>query len=217
MTNPDAMALRFQFENAEQQERAATFGMWIFLATEVLMFGTLFTAYGIYRLWYGDAFMAASNHMDLLLGGLNTAVLLTSSLTMALAVDAARKGKNTSVVIFLIATMLIGTLFLGVKFYEYWDHWQKAEFPGRGFRFEPGYSGHAELFFFFYFLMTGLHAVHMIIGLGILGLLALGARLGSFSATYNTPVEMTGLYWHFVDIVWVFLYPLFYLVGRHLH
>jgi cytochrome c oxidase subunit 3 len=216
-TNSAELALRFQFEDEEQQRRAANVGMWVFLATELLMFGTLFTAYGIYRLWYGEAFMAGSNRMDLLLGGINTAVLLTSTFTMALAVHAAQRDRDYHLTLFLIATILIGTLFLGIKFYEYWHHWQNGEFPGLNFRMQPDLGRRAEMFFFFYFVMTGLHAVHMIVGLGLLFLLALGATFGMFTPRYHTPVELTGLYWHFVDIVWIFLYPIFYLVGRHLH
>ncbi|MEX0718188.1 MAG: cytochrome c oxidase subunit 3 family protein [Planctomycetaceae bacterium] len=206
-----------QFDDAEQQFDAARLGMWLFLATEVLFFGGLFTGYAIYRAMYPAAFHLASTRLDVVWGTVNTAVLLVSSLTMALAVHAAQSNDRRGCGRFLVATMLLGAAFLGVKAYEYVHKFHEHLLPGPAF--DAGElaarvpSGQVELFFSFYFAMTGMHAVHMLIGLGLLSWLWLHARRGRFSSEYHTPVEMTGLYWHFVDIVWVFLFPLLYLIG----
>jgi cytochrome c oxidase subunit 3 len=217
MTLPSALALRFQFETEEQQKAAAYAGMWFFLATEVVMFGALFTSWSVYRTLYENAFAVGSNLMDVRLGTLNTAVLLTSSLAMALAVRSAAIGRQHLIVLFLIVTMTLGAVFLGIKFYEYWEHYHAGEMPGFNWTHQGPETGHVEIFYLFYYIMTGLHAVHMLIGMGLLGVLTARAALGRFTAEYHTPVEIVGLYWHFVDIVWVFLFPLFYLTGRHLH
>lgn len=217
MTSPSSLGLRFQFESREQQRTAAETGMWMFLATEILMFGALFTAWAVYRMWYPEPFAMASNRMDLSLGAVNTAVLLTSSLMMALAVLSSQVGQRRLIVLFLILTMLLGAAFLGVKAYEYRHHYSAGEMPGFNWTWDGEASQQVQMFFVFYYAMTGLHALHMVIGLGLLAVLASRAALGRFDAGYHTPVEMTGLYWHFVDIVWVFLFPLFYLTGRHLH
>jgi cytochrome c oxidase subunit 3 len=190
--------------------------MWFFLATEILMFGALFTAYAVYRMYYGHEFAVGSNLMEIWAGAINTAVLLTSSLTMALAVYSSESGRQDLLLLFLALTMFLGAVFLGIKFYEYHHHWADAKLPGFNFRYEGQGASHVEMFFMFYFIMTGLHAFHMVVGLGILTVLWFRALLGSFTAEYHTPIEIAGLYWHFVDIVWVFLFPLFYLVGRHL-
>jgi cytochrome c oxidase subunit 3 len=217
MTTTEDLARRFQFATREQQHEVAEVGMWVFLATEILMFGALFTTYSVYRMYYADGFALGSAHNDIVLGAINTAVLLTSSFTMVLAVWSAQAGKQSLIVTFLLLTMLFGTVFLGIKFYEYYVHWQEALVPGFNFRFEGGPRGHVEMFFLFYFIMTGLHAFHMIVGLGIMAVMTGRAALGTFTAGYHTPVQILGLYWHFVDVVWVFLFPLFYLIGRHLH
>jgi len=189
--------------------------MWVFLATEVMMFGGLFTTYAVYHMYYGHAFATGSNMMEISLGAINTAVLLTSSLTMALAVFASRVNSKMAIV-FVIATMVFGALFLGIKFYEYYSHWEEGQVPGFNFRYSGPEAMHVELFFLFYFVMTGLHAVHMLVGMGLLTTLLVRLRIGTVGPGYDTPVDITGLYWHFVDIVWVFLFPLFYLVGRHM-
>jgi cytochrome c oxidase subunit 3 len=201
-----------------QQKEAASLGMWVFLVTEILFFGGLFLAYTIYRWQYARAFAHASQHMDVTLGTVNTAVLIFSSLTMAMAVHSAATGRRKLLIGFLVATMILGAAFLGIKAVEYTDHIHHHLFPGPGFHYPvPGDAKAAELFFSLYFAMTGLHALHMIVGLGILTTLLLMARRGRFTPEYNTPVEVSGLYWHFVDIVWIFLFPLLYLIGRHLH
>jgi len=275
------------FDDAEQQFEAAQLGMWLFLATEILFFGGLFAGYTLYRAWYPHAFADGSSHLDYWLGTINTGVLLTSSLTMVLAVHAAQTNDNKATRNFLIATMILGSVFLGVKAYEYWHKWHDHLVPGENFNLvytmkkhthAPGAvvgaiervdlrellldvddrlvhqplpedaeveinrapaeiadlregmvarvftddegtthvqaeSKQIEIFFSFYFGMTGLHALHMVIGMGLLAIIAVAAHKEKFSAAYFTPVEIIGLYWHFVDIVWVFLFPLLYLIG----
>jgi cytochrome c oxidase subunit 3 len=205
-----------QFDDAAQQHHASWLGMWIFLATEVMFFGGLFTGYAFYRSAYPQAFADASNHLEILLGAINTAVLICSSFTMALAVHSAETDRRKASVNFLLLTIVLGAVFLGIKFSEYHAKFAEHLVPGSSFRFEGPLARPAEIFFSFYFAMTGMHALHMVIGIGLLTWLALKARRGRFSSSYFTPVELVGLYWHFVDIVWIFLFPLLYLAGRHL-
>lgn len=209
-------ALRFQFATREQQHATATAGMWIFLATEILMFGALFLSYAVMRTWYVHAFAIGSNHTEMLVGAVNTGVLLTSSFTLVFALVSIEENRTRATLIFLVLTMLLGLVFLGVKAHEYHQHWVDGTVPGLKWSFKGPESQHVEMFFIFYFVMTGLHAVHMIVGLGLLAVLCFRVMLGTVNAEYATPMEITGLYWHFVDCVWVFLFPLFYLVGRHL-
>ena len=209
--------LHHQFDSMEQQKDASSLGMWVFLVTEILFFGGLFLAYTVYRAKYPLAFAEASRHLDITLGTFNTAVLIISSLTMAMAVYSAATGSRRAIVVFLLLTMALGAVFLGVKAVEYTHKFHDHLVPGPNFRF-PGADAHqAEIFFSLYFAMTGLHAAHMIIGIGLLTVLVLHARKGRYGPEYHTPVEVSGLYWHFVDIVWIFLFPLLYLIGRHLH
>jgi cytochrome c oxidase subunit 3 len=204
------------FDDLEQQHAASWIGMWVFLATEVMFFGGMFAGYTVYRYWYAQAFASASNHLDVWLGAINTVVLIGSSFTMALAVYNAEAGRTKALIRFLLLTIVLGLVFLGIKFYEYHTKFAEHLVPGSSFKFEGPLARQAEIFFSFYFAMTGMHAVHMIIGIGLLAALIVKARRGLFSGLYNTPVELTGLYWHFVDIVWIFLFPLLYLLGRHL-
>ena len=208
-------ALAHQFDDLRQQKEAATLGMWVFLVTEVLFFGGLFAAYSIYRAWYPDAFAAASHHLDLRLGTINTVVLITSSLTMALAVHAAETDNRSRLMLLLTLTFVLGTVFLGIKGVEYYHKFQEHHVPGPSFQFEAEYFQHAQVFLSLYFVMTGLHAVHMFIGLGVLVWMLVWAWNGTITREYASPIEISGLYWHFVDIVWIFLFPLLYLIGRH--
>ncbi len=209
-------ALQHHFDTLGQQQAASTLGMWLFLATEVLFFGGMFLAYTLYRTWYPDAWVAASHHLDVIWGGVNTLVLIVSSLTMALAVRAAQLGNRSHQVLFLVLTMVLGAAFLGIKAVEYADKFEHHLVPGPNFLFDdPRYARAAQIFFSVYFAMTGIHALHMVIGLGLLLWLLVKAQRGVFTAAYYTPVEMVGLYWHFVDIIWIFLFPLLYLVGHH--
>lgn len=286
--------LRHQFDDMKQQVDSVTIGMWVFLAQEIMFFGALFTVYLVFRSKYPMAFAAGSNHLDPFWGGLNTLVLIVSSLTMALAVYSAQKGKRNAQVILILLTMLFGSVFLGVKAIEYTGKYEHGQIPVNGWNkvvkegehkeeavvplpletrasaatteeahanprgdfhideevakpikeiiekqyslpedesfltesenfgyFSGGefdnvkFSQKVQIFFWIYFVLTGLHAVHMIIGLGIMTWLLYKAWKGSFSADFYSPVEISGLYWHFVDIVWIFLFPLLYLLGRH--
>lgn len=190
--------------------------MWLFIAQEIMFFGGLFLAYVVYRSAYPEAFAAASHHLDLRFGAANTAVLIASSLTMALAVHAAQLGNRKGLIGFLIATIALGSVFLGIKVVEYHDKFLHHLVPGSSFIFEPATLEHqAEMFYSLYFMMTGLHALHMVIGVGILLGLVYFARKGRYTPAYFSPVELSGLYWHFVDIVWIFLFPFLYLISRH--
>jgi cytochrome c oxidase subunit III len=234
-----------QFETLEQQKETSTLGMWIFLMTEVLFFGGLFMTYTINRHAYSAAFGMGGNTLDLKLGGLNTVILIMSSLTMAMSVWAAQVGKKKQVTAFLIATLILGTAFLGVKGIEYKQKYDHHLIPGRSFDIafcvnnpsacgltasgleaekkeieeafarDPELNSHAQLYFSLYFGMTGLHALHMVIGAGLLVWLIIESLAQRYGPGYNTPVEVTGLYWHFVDIVWIYLFPLLYLIDRH--
>ena len=243
-------ALVHQFDDMDQQKEASTFGMWVFLLTEIMMFGGLFAAYLIYRIKYYDSFVAGSTSIDVTWGFINTLVLIGSSLTMALAVSAAQRGIVRLQQVFIVLTMVLGVVFLGVKAVEYHQKYVEHHIPGGIFgtfdavtnypgqeaniaeevakekvkvnklspeaaeKFGKETAKQAEIFFCFYFAMTGLHALHMIIGLGLMTWLLLRVSRGEFGPEYFTPVELGGLYWHFVDIVWIFLFPLLYLINR---
>jgi cytochrome c oxidase subunit 3 len=270
--------LAHHFESMEQQREAGTLGMWWFLLTEIMFFGGMMLAYTVYRHMYFDAFAKGSDVLSIWWGTFNTAVLIGSSLTMALAVFHAQLGNQKKVVMFLLFTIILGCVFLRVKYIEYSDKFTEHVFPAGDYRWpivheadrpnnpgdllmmlvgiEPlngsvdaqheafpekvttkyaeskayygvdgaipenaqdsGFGGHVRMFFWLYFAMTGFHALHMIIGIGLLLLLMWRTRRGDFSREYHSYIELTGLYWHFVDIVWIFLFPLLYLVDRHL-
>ncbi len=217
-------ALAHHFDNLEQQREAGALGMWVFIAQEVMFFGGLFLVYLVYRMKYPDAFAAASNHLNWKLGTFNTAVLIGSSLTMALAVWATQVGRSRKVqVAFMAATLFLGSVFLAVKAVEYTDKYHDGLIPFAGM-FHPTENAHfppevsiknIQMFYWIYFAMTGLHALHMVIGIGILLPIMWAAWRGRYSPEYHAPVELFGLYWHFVDIVWIFLFPLLYLLGAH--
>ncbi len=209
--------LQHQFESMEQQLEASTLGMWLFLVTEVMFFGGLFMAYLLYRVWYPEAWAEGSKELDIQLGAINTAVLIGSSLTMAFAVRSAQTGGRNSTVVWLILTMVLGLVFLIIKFFEYKHKFELNHVPGPNFEFEGPNAPQVQIFLSLYFAMTGLHALHMLIGFGLLSVIAWMAYKGRFSPEWYTPVEMSGLYWHFVDIVWIFLFPLLYLVDRAHH
>jgi cytochrome c oxidase subunit III len=237
-----------QYHTLEQQKESATLGMWIFLATEILFFGGLFLTYTINRHTYAQVFAISSRTIVLKWGAINTVVLIGSSLTMAMSVWSAQVGKKKLVPVFLILTLTLGTVFLGIKAIEYHDKYVEHHIPGLSFDMyfctdNPEACGlrdedlarekaeldqltkavggpvavnsHSQLFFSLYFGMTGLHALHMIVGAGLLVWLIRQSLKGRFTPEYNTPVENIGLYWHFVDIVWIYLFPLLYLIDRH--
>jgi cytochrome c oxidase subunit III len=231
LSSAHASTLAHHFDSYEQQRESASLGMWLFVSQEIMFFGGLFTTYLMARLRHPHAFAIASSHLDLELGGFNTVVLILSSLTMAFAVRAAQQGKGKRIVAFILATLLLGLVFVGVKAVEYTEKYTEHLIPGQGFHFHLDHHGAelaakhglteetvqagTEMFFSLYFAMTGLHALHMIIGMVILLFYIRPALRGRYNADYHNPIECFGLYWHFVDIVWIFLFPLLYLLGRH--
>jgi cytochrome c oxidase subunit III len=219
-----------------QQVDATSFAMWLFLLTEIMFFGGLFTAYLIYRNWYYPAFVVGSHQLDIMWGTLNTGVLITSSFTMAMGVWCAETRRKSALVLCLVLTFILGLAFLGIKTIEYGEKISKHHVPGFHFStktfvdpesdkevFEKyhdkpltgGMERHTEVYFSLYFAMTGMHAMHMIIGIAILGFMIFRAQAGAYTTGHVTFVENFGLYWHFVDIVWIFLFPLLYLISRH--
>ena len=227
---------RHHFESMEQQVDATSFAMWLFLLTEIMFFGGLFTAYLIFRNWYYPAFVVASHQLNIFWGTLNTGVLITSSFTMAMGVWCAEMRKKGGLVLCLVLTFLLGLVFLGIKYIEYSEKIEKNHVPGFHYSLksftdpasdkevfeayhdkplDEGMARHTELYFSLYFAMTGMHALHMIIGIGILAFMILRARAGAYTTGHITFVENFGLYWHFVDIIWIFLFPLLYLISRH--
>src|ERR1043165_7008326 len=231
-------ALQHHFENMEQQREAGTLGMWVFLVTEIMFFGGMFLAYTVYRSLYPAAFASASNHLDITLGAVNTGVLILSSFTMAMAVYFTQIGRQRAPVICLVLTLVLGLTFLGIKAVEYRDKYVDRLVPGylipsRPFGPEVQQEGQpfdehklhllpgatvrqVEMFYWLYFAMTGMHALHMIIGAGLIITLIYLSLKERLDPEYHSPVEVVGLYWHFVDIIWIFLFPLLYLLGRHL-
>jgi cytochrome c oxidase subunit III len=226
---------RHHFETMEQQEDATGFAMWLFLLTEIMFFGGLFTAYLIYRNWYYPAFVAGSHQLNIFWGTLNTGVLILSSFTMAMGVWCAEMRKQSGLVLCLVLTFILGLGFLGIKTIEYKEKFEKHHVPGLHYSVQSfvnpagdkeaseygdkplmlDMARHTELYFFLYFAMTGMHALHMIIGIAILGFMIFRARVGAYTTGHVTFVENFGLYWHFVDIIWIFLFPLLYLISRH--
>jgi cytochrome c oxidase subunit 3 len=203
-----------QFATLAQQTDTATFAMWVFLATEVLFFGGMLLAYAVYRGTYSQGFMEAGRETKIVIGTVNTAILLTSSFTMAWAVHAATKGHRRALTTLLAVTAAFGLVFLGLKGFEYYQEWNEHSVPGLNFHKDSPHAHAIEIFYFLYFMLTGVHGIHVTVGIGIVATMAVRAWRGAFSRIRYTPVEITGLYWHFVDIVWIFLYPLIYLMGR---
>jgi cytochrome c oxidase subunit 3 len=212
--------LAHQFDDLEQQKDASTLGMWAFLATEVMFFGGLFTAFTVYRISYPETFAKASTYMARWLGAFNTGVLLCSSYTVVLAVAAAQENRRRDIVKWLLLTIVLAAAFLCFKGYEYYHEYKEHLVPFANWsdidhdgtpRF-PTHPHAAKIYFLLYFIMTGIHATHMVIGIGIFAVIALQAARGRYSAEYYNPVEISGLYWHFVDAVWIFLFPLLYLL-----
>jgi cytochrome c oxidase subunit 3 len=227
---------RHHFETIAQQNDATNFAMWLFLLTEIMFFGGLFTAYLIYRNWYYPAFVEASHQLQIGWGTANTAVLITSSFTMAMGVWCAEMKRKSGLVLCLVLTFLLGLVFLGIKTIEYSEKWEKFHVPGIHYSMQSflnpasdpevyneyhdkplpaDVAVHTEMYFFLYFAMTGMHALHMIIGIAILAFMIARAQAGAYTTGHVTFVENFGLYWHFVDIIWIFLFPLLYLISRH--
>ncbi|HYU47833.1 MAG TPA: cytochrome c oxidase subunit 3 family protein [Terriglobales bacterium] len=226
----ESPALLHHFATKSQQKNAASLGMWLFLAQEVMFFGGLFCAYLVYRYKYFGDFGSASQQLDIRLGTINTVVLICSSLTVVLGIRAVQLGRCRELVFWLLATILLGLAFLGIKADEYAEKFERHHVPGASFSYHellPGQAKfpaaerqyanphHAEMFFSLYFAMTGMHALHMVVGVGLFGFLAYMAWHGKYTTDYYTPIENAGLYWHFVDVVWIYLFGLLYLIDRH--
>jgi cytochrome c oxidase subunit III len=221
----DPPILSHQFDDLDQQSEASLVGMWLFLATEVMFFGGLLTAFAVYRSTTPQEFALASKHLNVALGCLNTVVLLGSSFTMAMAVRAAQLRAHRALLVWLAMTMALGAGFLGIKAVEYTSDYHEKLIPGWNFQIPEEDRSvvdqqaldprKMEMFYVLYFFMTGLHAVHLVIGIALVGVMALLSWRRWFSGGGATQIEVTGLYWHFVDIVWVFLYPLLYLIDVH--
>lgn len=214
MSQPEVKTFPFlhsHFHSPSQQSSAAKLGMWIFLAQEILFFGGLFMAYAFVRYFYPETMLAAHEHLSVPMGALNTLILLTSSLTMALGVRAAQTGNQKQLQIQLILTILLALAFMVVKGFEYTHKFHEGFFPGKYYA-GTGIEGSPHIFFGLYFTMTGLHALHVLVGVGVLAWIYIRAKKGEFGPNYYTPVETAGLYWHLVDLIWIFLFPLLYLV-----
>jgi cytochrome c oxidase subunit III len=220
--NPGQPAhLKHYFVTSDQQFDAAKMGMWLFLVTEILLFSGMFVTYAVYRVWHPEVFAQSAQLLDWKAGGFNTLLLLLSSFTVAHGIQRIQRGDRRGLVRNLVITLLCAAGFMIVKYFEYTGKWQHGIFPGASFAPEGLYHGHelsqfdipfAPQFFSIYFVMTGIHGVHVLVGMGIFVWLIVRAQRGDFSAEYYTPVELTGLYWHLVDIIWIFLFPLLYLI-----
>lgn len=201
------------FAEPEQQKDSAKFGMWVFLLTEILFFGGLFCAYAIYRAWHPEMFINAHHALDWKLGCLNTFVLVTSSLTIALGIRSFQLNRQKEGIYLLTATVLLAATFMVVKYFEYSHKFHLGQLPGKFYHYTGIEGTNPHIFFSIYFTMTGLHGLHVLIGIGVIIWLILRANKGHFHSEYYTPVEVTGLYWHLVDLIWIFLFPLLYLIG----
>jgi cytochrome c oxidase subunit 3 len=212
---PDGSAaarLAHHFPDLEKQTHAARLGMWLFLATEVMLFTGLFTAYSIYRYLFFETFRQASQRIDVGIGTANTYVLITSSLSVALALHFAKENRGRLASLLLWITVVFGLVFMTLKAVEYGHHFEEGQLPGPYYSFTGVQGPGASMFFVLYFLMTGLHGIHVLVGMGVLSVLAVLAWRGAFSRAYHTPIELGALYWHLVDLIWIFLYPLLYLI-----
>ncbi len=205
--------VQHHFADAEQQRESAKLGMWIFLLTEILLFGGLFVAYGIFRAWNPEMFLNAHKALDVNLGTINTIVLITSSLTMALSIHAMQLNKRSQTVMFLLMTLIFAAVFLVIKYFEYSHKIELGQLPGKYYTYTGIVGSNPHIFFSVYFAMTGLHGLHVILGMLAIAWVLRRTLRREFSAEYYTPIEMVGLYWHLVDMIWIFLFPLLYLIG----
>ncbi len=215
MSNTDAHPayLQHHFSTAQQQKESAKLGMWVFLLTEILLFGGLFCAYSIFRAWNPEMFINAHRELNQILGAVNTVVLISSSLTMALAIRSLQLDKSGHAVGYLFLTLLFAAVFLVIKYFEYSHKFHLGQLPGKFYTYTGLEGTNPHIFFSIYFLMTGLHGIHIFIGMIVIAIMLVKTARNKFSHEYYTPVEMTGLYWHLVDLIWIFLFPLLYLIG----
>lgn len=204
--------VQHHFVDSDQQFESSKMGMWIFLVTEILFFGGLFLGYIAYRAWYPELYIAASDHLDTFWGAVNTVVLIGSSLTVAMAIRSAQLNQQKGLIINLCITIALAFVFMVIKYFEYTHKFDLGIYPGAYYTYEGIAHDQANIFFSIYYMMTGLHGLHVLIGIGLMIWLVVRARKGHFHSEYYTPVELTGLYWHLVDIIWIFLFPLLYLI-----
>lgn len=232
--------LAHHFEDRQQQDESHTLGLWVFLATEIMFFGGLFLAFTVYHVVFSEAFGLASNKLAISYGVINTGVLLLSSFTMAMSVYSAQTGQKKKIIAYLAVTLLCACTFMGIKYVEWKSKFDHHLVPGPSFKFDiddpypaaelpadwpakreallaadPYIERHAQMFFVMYFCITGLHGIHVLIGMGLIGWILLRAIRGEFNERWFTPVEMVGLYWHLVDVIWIYVFPLIYLIHRH--
>ena len=205
--------LSHHFSDADQQRESAKLGMWIFLITEVLLFSGLFTFYAIYRSWYPEMFINAHLYLDVALGTINTIVLITSSVTVALAIRSMQHNNRKQTIILLAITLALAATFLVVKYFEYSHKFHLGQLPGKYYTFTGIEGSNPHVFFSVYFMLTGLHGIHVLAGMAAIGWILYRTTKNHFSAEYYTPIENAGLYWHLVDLIWIYLFPLLYLIG----
>lgn len=205
--------LAHHFSDMEQQTESAKLGMWLFLLTEILLFGGVFVAYTIFRNWHHEMFVNAHKALDVRLGGINTVVLIVSSLTMALAIRDMQLGKKARCMINLLTTIALALVFLVIKYFEYAHKFHVGQLPGQWYTYTGIEGTNPHVFFSIYFLLTGIHAFHIIVGISLITWIFLRVKRNDFSADYYAPIENVGLYWHLVDLIWIFLFPLLYLIG----
>lgn len=215
MSNADSHPsfLQHHFSDAEQQKESAKFGMWIFLLTEILLFGGLFCAYAVFRAWNPEMFYNAHLELNQMLGTINTFVLISSSLTVALAIRSLQVDKVKQAAGFLFITLLFAAVFLVIKYFEYEHKFHLGQLPGKYYTYEGLEGANPHIFFSIYFVMTGLHGLHIVGGMIVIAAMLVNTLRNKYSSAYYTPVEMTGLYWHLVDLIWIYLFPLLYLIG----
>lgn len=204
--------LQHHFSDSKQQHETAKLGMWLFLLTEVLLFGGLFLAYSVFRAWYPDTFINANKVLNVWLGGLNTVVLISSSVTMALAIRSIQLDRKSASLRFLFVTVIFAFVFLIIKYFEYSHKFHEGQLPGKFYTFEGIEGTNPHVFFSVYFMMTGLHGIHILGGIGVITWMMVKVWKNQLSSSYYTPMEMTGLYWHLVDMIWIYLFPLLYLI-----
>jgi cytochrome c oxidase subunit 3 len=205
--------LAHHFSDADQQRESAKLGMWVFLLTEILLFGGLFVTYAVFRSWNPDMFYNAHKQLNVTLGTINTIVLITSSVTVALAIRSLRLNRKKQTIALLATTLILAAVFLVIKYFEYSHKFHLGQLPGKFYTYTGLKGTNPHIFFSVYFAMTGLHGLHVMAGMIVISIMIIRTSRNQFSSEYYTPVELTGLYWHLVDLIWIYLFPLLYLIG----
>jgi cytochrome c oxidase subunit 3 len=205
--------LAHHFSDTTQQSESAKLGMWVFLLTEILLFGGLFVTYAVFRSWNPDMFYNAHKQLNITLGTINTVVLITSSVTVALAIRSIQLNRKRWTISLLATTLILAAVFLVIKYFEYSHKFHLGQLPGKFYTFAGLQGTNPHIFFSVYFAMTGLHGLHVLAGMIVISIMIVRTSRNNFSSEYYTPVELTGLYWHLVDMIWIYLFPLLYLIG----